>query len=215
MAYLYRHIRLDKNEPFYIGIATDKKYKREMQKSARRNNIWNNIALKTKYDVEILIDDLTLEEANQKEKEFILMYGRIDLGTGTLANLTDGGEGQSGFIVSDKTKNKISKSKKGRKYNDEYKKKLSLSHIGIKHSEETKKKMSEKRKGKPFSNEHRGKINEKVNKKVALIQKNGNIIKSYKSISEASLDNNVSASALCHVVSGRRMSTNNKYFKYI
>ena len=28
MAYVYRHIRLDKNEPFYIGIGSDKEYKR-------------------------------------------------------------------------------------------------------------------------------------------------------------------------------------------
>jgi hypothetical protein len=28
MVYLYRHIRLDKNEPFYIGIGSDKQYKR-------------------------------------------------------------------------------------------------------------------------------------------------------------------------------------------
>ena len=27
MAYLYRHIRLDKNEPFYIGIVSDNVYK--------------------------------------------------------------------------------------------------------------------------------------------------------------------------------------------
>ena len=28
MAYLYRHIRLDKNEPFYIGIGSDTNFKR-------------------------------------------------------------------------------------------------------------------------------------------------------------------------------------------
>jgi hypothetical protein len=32
MAYLYRHIRLDKNEPFYIGIGSDKQYKRAYNK---------------------------------------------------------------------------------------------------------------------------------------------------------------------------------------
>ena len=28
MAYVYRHIRLDKNEPFYIGIGSDANYSR-------------------------------------------------------------------------------------------------------------------------------------------------------------------------------------------
>ena len=34
MAYIYRHIRLDKNEPFYIGIGSDVegKYKRANRK---------------------------------------------------------------------------------------------------------------------------------------------------------------------------------------
>ena len=32
MAYIYRHIRLDKNEPFYIGIGSDKDYKRAYNK---------------------------------------------------------------------------------------------------------------------------------------------------------------------------------------
>jgi hypothetical protein len=28
MAYVYRHIRLDKNEPFYIGIGSDSSFAR-------------------------------------------------------------------------------------------------------------------------------------------------------------------------------------------
>ena len=40
MAYLYRHIREDKNEPFYIGIGSDSTYKRANQtKKERRNKI--------------------------------------------------------------------------------------------------------------------------------------------------------------------------------
>lgn len=43
MAYVYRRIRLDKNEPFYIGIGTDtKNYKRANVRSLR-NRVWKNI----------------------------------------------------------------------------------------------------------------------------------------------------------------------------
>jgi len=94
MAYLYRHIRLDKNEPFYIGIATH--FKRAYDKSSRKNKIWQSIINKTPYEVEILFDDLTREAVLEKEKEFIALYGRIDKGTGTLCNLTDGGEDFTG-----------------------------------------------------------------------------------------------------------------------
>ena len=96
MSYVYRHIRLDKNEPFYIGIGSDKYYKRANRKTTR-NNIWNKIVEKTDYEIEILLDDLTWDEACEKEKEFISLYGRIDNGTGILSNLTDGGDGILGL----------------------------------------------------------------------------------------------------------------------
>jgi len=120
--YLYRHIRLDKNEPFYIGIGTKLKnslnkntiYKRSCDSIKRRNKIWNCITSKTEYKVEILFESNDYEFIKSKEIEFIKLYGRIDLKTGTLANLTDGGEGCLNKIVSLETKNKISKKNKGK-----------------------------------------------------------------------------------------------------
>jgi hypothetical protein len=132
MAYVYRHIRLDKNEPFYIGIGSDSDYKRANYKY-RKNPIWNRIISKTEYRIEILLDDLTWEEACEKEKEFISLYGRIDNKTGILSNLTDGGEGV-----------------KGLKFRLESRIKLSKSKLGYKHTEDWKRKMSEMRKGKPI-----------------------------------------------------------------
>lgn len=94
MAYVYRHIRLDKNVPFYIGIGSDNTYKRAFEKTKEKRSVfWNNIVNKTNYEVEILMDNLTWEQACEKEKEFISMYGRNDLGKGTLVNMTDGGDG--------------------------------------------------------------------------------------------------------------------------
>lgn len=93
MAILYRHIRLDKNEPFYIGIG--KKTSRAYFKHSR-NKYWNNVVSNTDYEVEIMLDDLTWEEACEKEKEFIKLYGRKNNGSGILANMTDGGEGTLG-----------------------------------------------------------------------------------------------------------------------
>lgn len=100
MAYVYRHIRLDKNIPFYIGIGSDDKgkYKRAYDNGpTSRNKYWNNIISKTEYDIEIILDNLTWDEACQKEIEFIALYKRKRDG-GTLANLTLGGEGQVGMI---------------------------------------------------------------------------------------------------------------------
>lgn len=95
MAYVYQHIRLDKNEPFYIGISnSDKNYSRAYSKSkSHRNSIWFKIYEKTNYKVEILEDRVPFDEARKKEIELIKKYGRIDLGTGILSNMTDGGDG--------------------------------------------------------------------------------------------------------------------------
>ena len=91
MAYLYRHIRLDKNEPFYIGIGSDNVFKRANSKK-NRNEIWKKIVCKTTYEVEILFSEISTEEAKIKEIEFISLYGRIANKDGILANLSGGGE---------------------------------------------------------------------------------------------------------------------------
>lgn len=124
MAYVYRHIRLDKNEPFYIGIGKIPNFKRAYLKSIR-NVIWKQIVNKTDYEVEILMDDISWEEAILKEKEFINLYGRIDNKTGCLANMTDGGEGAFGKKCCTETRLKIAKKNTGKKHNDNTKKHLS------------------------------------------------------------------------------------------
>ena len=91
MAYVYRHIRHDKNEPFYIGIGSDNVFKRANSKK-NRNEIWKKIVCKTTYEVEILFSEISTEEAKIKEIEFISLYGRIANKDGILANLSGGGE---------------------------------------------------------------------------------------------------------------------------
>lgn len=182
MAYVYRHIRLDKNEPFYIGIGSDENYNRA-KTNTRRNKHWLNIS-KFGFEVDILFDNLTWNEACEKEKEFIALYGRSDLGKGVLCNLTNGGDGVLGRIFkhSEDSKLKMSKTRKGvrqyvasletrQKMSDNAKKRgMTKEHKekmlegkrkvgwqghrkGIPHTEETRKKMSENRKGEKKSEE--------------------------------------------------------------
>ena len=117
MAYLYRHIRLDKNEPFYIGIGSDAQYKRANSINPRTKH-WKNIISKTAYRVDIVFDDLTWEEACEKEKEFISIYKRKCDG-GILCNITLGGEGVYGLKHSEKAKELMSIQRKGRKQSEE------------------------------------------------------------------------------------------------
>jgi len=115
--FVYRHIREDKNEPFYIGIGTKRgeSYSRAHSKF-NRSKYWNRIINKTKYFVEILYESNDYKKIIEKEIEFIFLYGRQDLNTGSLCNLTDGGEGSPNVIVSEYTRKLHSKRSKGNKY---------------------------------------------------------------------------------------------------
>jgi hypothetical protein len=156
MAIVYRHIRLDTNQPFYIGIGRTEKRAYEKK---YRNNHWNSIVNKVDYKVEVLFDDLDWESACEKEKEFICLYGRQDTNTGILCNMTDGGEGGIGVVVSDEAKKKLSESKKGYKHSEEAK--LKMSHYGKNRSEAHARKICESKRGKKHSEEHKRKIGEK------------------------------------------------------
>lgn len=105
--YIYRHIRHDKNEPFYIGKGAGyapKKdggivfyytfFKRAFD-NIKRNVIWKGIVSKTEYDIDIIFETKDKNIIDDKEKEFIKLYGKIIDKTGSLSNLTDGGDGIS------------------------------------------------------------------------------------------------------------------------
>jgi hypothetical protein len=162
MAVIYRHIRLDTNNVFYIGIG--KNENRAYHKHSR-NRYWYNIINKTEYEVQILKRDLSWVDACELEKLLISYYGRKDLGLGTLVNMTDGGDGiigqiphnkgKKGFRHSKETIEKLSGSNNqfyGKKHSDETKLKLSIKASDRRHSDETKLKMSLIRKGKSINN---------------------------------------------------------------
>lgn len=125
--YLYRHIRLDTEEVFYIGIGTklvrnfrkfNAEYERAFSKK-KRIEYWNRIVNKAGYRIEILVESNDYEFIKGKEKEFIKLYGRHDLKLGQLVNCTDGGDGVLGQIVSKETRDKIANSHKKGNYKRE------------------------------------------------------------------------------------------------
>lgn len=97
MANVYTHTRLDKNEVFYVGIGSNDK---SLERAHRKHGTeyWERIVTKTLYRVDILFIGISWDEAVEIEKYLIKFYGRRDLRTGTLVNMTDGGEGTCGRI---------------------------------------------------------------------------------------------------------------------
>ena len=100
-------VYVDKKEngvPFYVGkgLSSRIKYK-------KRNNLHSKIANKNPNWVREVVFNGTNEEVIREECRLIALYGRINLNTGTLANLTDGGEGSSGWKPSNETIQKNAK----------------------------------------------------------------------------------------------------------
>lgn len=100
---------------FYIGKGKDDRYLEHFQWHLLKQNthFYNRLrSLLLKNVIPIvtfLKSNLTEKQALSFEIEMIIKYGRLDLGTGCLCNLTEGGDGTSGSIHSDETKEKIRK----------------------------------------------------------------------------------------------------------
>lgn len=109
MAIVYKHINPNTKETFYIGIGKSKK--RAYSKHSR-NKYWKNYTKKYGFEVEILKENISWNEACKLEIELIKKFGRKDLGKGKLLNMTDGGEGL--VNISQVTRNKMSLSKIGK-----------------------------------------------------------------------------------------------------
>ena len=190
---VYRHIRLDINKVFYIGIGT----KQRAYSKHHRNNWWKKVVNKTDYKVEILYDNLTKDLACELEVFLIKIYGRKDLKMGDLVNMTDGGEGtvnKSEDVrkrISDNLKGKPS-GMKGKKMTDEHKAKIGEANKislkgkqtwmkGKKHSEEAKKTIGLKSIGKiPWNKSVKMTIETKEKLSISLSGRFGKKVQSIK-----------------------------------
>ncbi len=192
--YIYRHVRLDTGEPFYIGIGTKpenfntwkQEYKRAYSKS-NRSLYWRNINNLVGKEVEIVMEFNTYQEVKSKEIEFVKLYGRRDLNTGNLANFTNGGDGTLGLIP-------WNKGLKGA-YSQQYRAKISESRKGCKMPQET-----------------RDALNKVVCKPIVQIKDNINTY--FKSSREAAKQFNIDSSIISAVCRNNLKGKNYTYKGY-
>ena len=126
---------------------------------------WDNIKH------EVLFENLTKEEAEEKEKELIALYDSSNRNFGY--NIEKGGKAGDRFTpeiiekmrkaalgrtLYAETRAKISKAHKGRIFSEETKKKISQAKMGKTVSEETRRNLSEINKGNKMSEESRKKL---------------------------------------------------------
>lgn len=91
---VYRHIRLDKNTPFYVGKGSELRAYDFRNRSKYHKRIVN----KHGCEVEVIFQTLDESLAFAKETEFIKMYKALGY---CETNFTDGGEGNSGYNYTD------------------------------------------------------------------------------------------------------------------
>lgn len=168
--YVYGHYTADTGEVFYIGKGKGIRYKEKSK--LRRSKFWQNVVNKHGLVVRIIKENLSEEEAFELERKLIRQYGKRHNGTGCLVNLTDGGEGTSGYsrdnvVISSETRKKISEALTGRPKPNRslsHRKNLSRANKGKKvgpFTEGHKHKISIANKGRLFSEEHRQKLSDR------------------------------------------------------
>lgn len=153
--YLYEELSFD-FQPIYIGKGNKN---RPQAHFARYKSTNTRFYSKMKAIIKdgfspnffILKENLSEADAFLLEVKYIKLIGRIENG-GTLTNLSDGGEGQSGFKFSKESTKAMSEKRKGKKLGpmtEERKLKISISKKGVPlrtkpyHTPESKLKLSE------------------------------------------------------------------------
>jgi hypothetical protein len=108
--YTYAYLRND-GTPYYIGKGKNKRaYERK-----------HNDFVPSKDRILFLKKNLTEEKAFIHEIYMISIFGRKDLGTGILYNLTNGGDGASGYVYTEEQRKKMGDLRRGKKDQDKAK----------------------------------------------------------------------------------------------
>jgi len=141
--YIYQHRAVDTGNIFYVGKGKDKRH----ADKNKRNRYWKFYVEKHGFTSEIIADNLDEELAFLAEIECIDVYKRRGI---KLVNLSNGGEGCSGYSHShsEEQKAKWSAMRKG----------VTSPRKGVKLSDETKEKLRIARQGKPLSEQHKKSI---------------------------------------------------------
>jgi hypothetical protein len=187
MAIVYQHLKPN-GQVFYVGIGKEKS---RAYSKCNRSKYWKNYIKNCEYEVQILKSDLNWNDACELEKILISHYGRKDLGTGFLINMTNGGDGTYGLIMSEESNIKRKLAMSGRTFTKEHVQKLRNKKLGTIQTKEQK-------------------INRGIYKSKQIINTKTNEI--YNSVLELSIILNVKVKTLQKKLNGQLK--NNTNFKY-
>ena len=226
------------NNKVYIGITCldvnerwrhdGKGYKKQYFYRAIQKYGWANIKH------EIILENLTREQAEQIERDLIAQYESNKPERGY--NIDNGGK--CGCRMNESTKEKLRQINTGKHHKEESIRKMSECRIGIKLSEshkahisegnkgkrltdEVKRKLSEARKGTHLSDETKHKLSETNSgasnpnaRKILLVDEEGNCIKEFATSQDAQKELHISKNSITAVLKGRQKQSKGYIFRY-
>lgn len=222
-SYVYQLRVKYQRKPFYIGKGFGNRAlvhfeSNSLKSKSHKNNIIKK-ALREGLDVfiEYLATNLTDKQACKLEMKYIKLYGRRDLDSGCLANLTDGGDGPAGYVFTEEQRRRKSEAAKGRIVTEETREKISIANTGIIWSDDSRKQASIDRKGRRRSWKSRLQQSVRQSGKQHSEEWNRNISLGQlgKVMSKEARDK-MSASKIMPIAEVKSLlSTNNPDFKYV
>jgi hypothetical protein len=137
--YVYVWLRPN-GQPFYVGVGRKTRYKSLVRRNPHTLSVIKIIGgISAVRKVIYFVD--SWEAGCLLEKYFIAKFGRSDLNSGILTNMTDGGEGTINKVVSEETKEAVAKANRNRIWTDASKKKTSEALVGREVKEATREKL--------------------------------------------------------------------------
>lgn len=211
--YIYENYTFD-FEPFYVGKGKGNRWNRHLTdyeinwnyNTIKNGKIKKLISLGYNLEDYVIFTHRELSEksAFELEEYTINLLGRLNLKTGILSNLTNGGEGGSGAI---------SKSK-GKTYKQIYGEEKAIELLKLRKNHLLGNSYGKINKGKIVSEETKRKLSEIKSYKVKQLDKNLNLIKIWNSVDIASQELNISKSGIHNTLSSNQRSKSSGGFKW-
>lgn len=214
---IYAIVNLSNNK-FYIGSSNNLYVRRkghfnDLKGNKHKNNYLQNAFNKNPmYFIMIEIEKiLDLNVLRTREQFWMDELKSYEKGIGY--NINTNAEGLLGYQHTQETREKLRKAHTGRKLPEEQRKKISKTLTGRSLSSETRRKISESNKKTKLSKEFKDKHEEKATS-VIQMDIEGNVIKVWKRIKEASHGLDIHSSNIIHCCKGKRKTAGGYRWAY-